>query len=133
MWGQGWLYRLGARDFAGGIVIHTTAGTGALVIALYMGRRRDFDKYVIFTFLYYNYYITLFYITLFYITLYYYCGINRLLGTTESSHPPTFPLLPSELPSCGWDGSDSMQVHFFNHYNYLSPTHMINIEKRSNY
>lgn len=45
MWGGGWLERLGALDFAGGIVIHTTAGTGALVIALYMGRRRDFDKY----------------------------------------------------------------------------------------
>jgi Amt family ammonium transporter len=45
MWGRGWLYKLGARDFAGGIVIHTTAGTGALVLALFMGRRRDFDKY----------------------------------------------------------------------------------------
>jgi len=45
MSGQGWLYQLGARDFAGGIVIHTTAGTGALVIALFMGRRKDFDKY----------------------------------------------------------------------------------------
>jgi ammonia channel protein AmtB len=47
VWGQGWLYKLGARDFAGGIVIHTTAGTGALVLALFLGRRRDFDKYVL--------------------------------------------------------------------------------------
>lgn len=45
VWGGGWLEQLGALDFAGGIVIHTTAGTGALVIALFMGRRRDFDKY----------------------------------------------------------------------------------------
>eukprot|EP00026_Physarum_polycephalum_P007050 Phypoly_transcript_07103.p1 GENE.Phypoly_transcript_07103~~Phypoly_transcript_07103.p1 ORF type:complete len:456 (+),score=64.00 Phypoly_transcript_07103:64-1431(+) len=45
VWGKGWLYKLGARDFAGGIVIHTTAGTGAFVLAIYLGRRRDFDKY----------------------------------------------------------------------------------------
>lgn len=44
IWGGGWLERLGVLDFAGGIVIHTTAGTSALVIALFMGKRRDFDK-----------------------------------------------------------------------------------------
>eukprot|EP00053_Salpingoeca_punica_P013386 m.120945 g.120945 ORF g.120945 m.120945 type:complete len:457 (+) comp16190_c0_seq1:587-1957(+) len=43
MWSsEGWLYKLGARDFAGGIVIHTTAGVSAVVCALYLGRRREF-------------------------------------------------------------------------------------------
>ncbi len=32
-------------DFAGGIVIHTTAGVGSLVVALLMGQRKDFNKY----------------------------------------------------------------------------------------
>jgi Amt family ammonium transporter len=45
IWGGGWLYKLGALDFAGGIVIHTTAGTGALVSALILGRRQGFDRY----------------------------------------------------------------------------------------
>ncbi|HSN15321.1 MAG TPA: ammonia channel protein, partial [Anaeromyxobacteraceae bacterium] len=31
MWGGGWLQRLGALDFAGGIVVHVTAGISALV------------------------------------------------------------------------------------------------------
>jgi hypothetical protein len=34
IWGGGWLAKLGALDFAGGIVIHTSAGIGALVLAL---------------------------------------------------------------------------------------------------
>jgi hypothetical protein len=33
-WGGGWLQQLGALDFAGGIVIHTSAGISALVIAI---------------------------------------------------------------------------------------------------
>lgn len=45
IWGGGWLSKMGVLDFAGGIVIHTTAGTSSLVVALFMGRRRDFDKY----------------------------------------------------------------------------------------
>jgi len=45
MWGGGWLDQMGALDFAGGIVIHTTAGVGALVLAIMLGRRRDYDKY----------------------------------------------------------------------------------------
>jgi Amt family ammonium transporter len=34
VWGNGWLASLGALDFAGGIVVHTTAGVSALVAAL---------------------------------------------------------------------------------------------------
>lgn len=45
IWGHGWMYKLGVRDFAGGIVIHTSAGTGALVLALILGRRKDFEKF----------------------------------------------------------------------------------------
>ncbi len=42
MWGGGWLAALGAKDFAGGIVIHVNAGMAALVAALVLGPRRGF-------------------------------------------------------------------------------------------
>ncbi len=42
VWGKGgWLAAMGARDFAGGIVVHITAGFAALVTAIYVGRRKD--------------------------------------------------------------------------------------------
>lgn len=36
---DGWLYRLGALDFAGGTVVHAASGVSALVVALAIGRR----------------------------------------------------------------------------------------------
>ena len=42
IWGGGWLAELGAKDFAGGIVIHVNAGIAALVAALVLGPRRGF-------------------------------------------------------------------------------------------
>jgi Amt family ammonium transporter len=42
VWGQGWLAASGTLDFAGGIVVHTTAGVSALVMALLIGPRRGF-------------------------------------------------------------------------------------------
>lgn len=36
---SGWLYRLGARDFAGGAVVHASAGFAALVLVLLIGSR----------------------------------------------------------------------------------------------
>lgn len=42
IWGGGWLAELGAKDFAGGIVIHVNAGVAALVAALVLGPRRGF-------------------------------------------------------------------------------------------
>jgi Amt family ammonium transporter len=42
VWGGGWLARLGVMDFAGGIVVHVSAGVSALVCALVVGRRRGF-------------------------------------------------------------------------------------------
>lgn len=36
---DGWLFKLGALDFAGGTVVHATSGVSALVVALLIGRR----------------------------------------------------------------------------------------------
>ena len=44
MWGGGWLAEQGALDFAGGIVVHTTAGVAALVVAILLGKRKSFAK-----------------------------------------------------------------------------------------
>jgi Amt family ammonium transporter len=42
VWGGGWLGQMGLYDFAGGTVVHITAGAAALVTALVMGPRRGF-------------------------------------------------------------------------------------------
>jgi len=42
VWGGGWLADMDVMDFAGGIVIHVTAGVSALVAALVMGNRKGF-------------------------------------------------------------------------------------------
>jgi Amt family ammonium transporter len=42
VWGGGWLSAMGVKDFAGGIVVHITAGTAALVAAMMLGNRRGF-------------------------------------------------------------------------------------------
>ena len=42
VWGGGWLAALGTVDFAGGIVVHTTAGVSALVAAIMIGARDGF-------------------------------------------------------------------------------------------
>jgi len=42
IWGGGWLGKLGVKDFAGGIVIHTSAGMGALGAVIVLGRRLNY-------------------------------------------------------------------------------------------
>ncbi len=45
VWGGGWLAQRGIIDFAGGIVVHVTAGVSAAVIAIMLGARKGFpDK-----------------------------------------------------------------------------------------
>ncbi len=44
VWGGGWLSELGVMDFAGGLVVHASAGTAALVIASALGPRRGFPR-----------------------------------------------------------------------------------------
>ena len=46
VWGGGWLADLGVLDFAGGLVVHTTAGVSALVIAILLGKRNEFPNSV---------------------------------------------------------------------------------------
>ncbi len=43
IWGNGLLAQWGVRDFAGGIVVHASAGWAALASVLYVGRRRFVD------------------------------------------------------------------------------------------
>jgi Amt family ammonium transporter len=45
VWGGGWLAKLGTIDFAGGIVVHISAGFAALVIALIIGPRKGYGEY----------------------------------------------------------------------------------------
>ena len=44
LWGGGILQKWGVLDFAGGIVVHNTAGLAALASVLYVGRRRVIDS-----------------------------------------------------------------------------------------
>jgi len=44
VWGGGWLGEMGLLDFAGGTVVHITAGVGALVAALVLGNRKGFPQ-----------------------------------------------------------------------------------------
>lgn len=44
VWGGGWLGQMGLLDFAGGTVVHITAGVAALVAAIMMGSRDGFPN-----------------------------------------------------------------------------------------
>ncbi|MAH72595.1 MAG: ammonia channel protein [Cellvibrionales bacterium TMED49] len=44
VWGGGWLGEIGLLDFAGGTVVHITAGVAALVAALVIGNRNGFPN-----------------------------------------------------------------------------------------
>jgi Amt family ammonium transporter len=42
VWGGGWLNTMGIMDFAGGLVVHLSAGASALVVAVLLGPRTSF-------------------------------------------------------------------------------------------
>jgi Amt family ammonium transporter len=45
VWGsEGWIFKQGAIDFAGGLVVHMSSGFSAIVAALMLGKRRGFGK-----------------------------------------------------------------------------------------
>jgi Amt family ammonium transporter len=44
VWGGGWIFKSGAIDFAGGMVVHMSSGTSALVAALMVGKRQGFGR-----------------------------------------------------------------------------------------
>ncbi len=45
VWGGGFLGRLGALDFAGGLVVHISSGISALAVSLVIGKRNGFREY----------------------------------------------------------------------------------------
>jgi Amt family ammonium transporter len=45
--GDGWLFKLGALDFAGGTVVHINAGIAAIVTAVMLGKRRDYKGHAL--------------------------------------------------------------------------------------
>ena len=42
--GEGWIFKSGAIDFAGGLVVHMSSGFSAIVAAIMLGKRRGFGK-----------------------------------------------------------------------------------------
>ena len=46
VWGGGWLAEMGVHDFAGGIVVHATAGVSAIVLALILKKRNGFPEHL---------------------------------------------------------------------------------------
>ena len=46
VWGGGWTAAMGAIDFAGGTVVHISSGFSALAIALVIGKRKGFGRYL---------------------------------------------------------------------------------------
>ena len=42
--GEGWIFKSGAIDFAGGLVVHMTSGYSAIVAAIMLGKRKGFGK-----------------------------------------------------------------------------------------
>ena len=45
VWGGGWMSAMGVLDFAGGLVVHISAGFSALAVALVIGKRRGFGEH----------------------------------------------------------------------------------------
>lgn len=41
---EGWIFKAGAIDFAGGLVVHMSSGFSALVVALLLGKRQGFGR-----------------------------------------------------------------------------------------
>jgi Amt family ammonium transporter len=44
VWGGGWLFDMGFKDFAGGSVVHINAGVAALLAAILVGKRKGFPE-----------------------------------------------------------------------------------------
>ena len=44
VWGGGWLFNLGALDFAGGTVVHISSGVSALVACIVLGKRKGYGS-----------------------------------------------------------------------------------------
>lgn len=44
VWGGGFLFDIGSVDFAGGNVVHISSGVSALVLAIMLGKRKNFGK-----------------------------------------------------------------------------------------
>jgi Amt family ammonium transporter len=48
VWGEGWMGKMGALDFAGGTVVHINAGVAGLVLSLVVGKRLGYGREAMF-------------------------------------------------------------------------------------
>ncbi|KJR43704.1 ammonium transporter, partial [Candidatus Magnetoovum chiemensis] len=48
VWGNGWMAKMGALDYAGGNVVHINAGVAGLVLALVLGKRVGYGSEAMF-------------------------------------------------------------------------------------
>lgn len=44
IWGGGWIAQMGAKDWAGGTVVHISSGTSAFVVAAMLGKRKHLQE-----------------------------------------------------------------------------------------
>ena len=105
VWGGGWLSEMGLYDFAGGTVVHITAGVAALVAALVLGPRRGFPEVAMPP---HNMTMTVMGAGMLWVGWFGFNGGSALAANGDAAWPcwsPTLQQLQVRLPGCSLNGS----------------------------